>query len=272
MAQSSQPVIISSTDESRIVEVPVACPVIDLAAGESSPGMVGSSSSSEDEAYGEVAEARHEAAQARVRLLEAQVRERLASRASRSNAASASETSQPTIPHEPVFPVAVTPPRSPWRCGRPLQGMMPPPNPVPEIPLASRPRDPALHALRRGEQREIQMEMAQMRAERDFLNSRSAGPDARELRIEMLYRTMFRESSTAFCTPDAPQAPLAPQVSEAMQAPPSLVLHLMDTDQDRDFRTPDCPAPADPILGSLTPSVSPRPTYVQSRSSDCAWQ
>ena len=144
------------------------------------------------------------------------------------------------------------------------------PSPVPEIPLASRPRDPALYAFRQSERREIQMEMAQMRAKREFLNSRSAELDVRESRIEMLYRTMSRESNTAFGTPGAPQAsqallgpqaPLAPQVSEAPQAPPGLVLHFMDIDQDRDFRTPDCPAPADPILGSLTPGVPPRPTY-----------
>ena len=75
LAQSTQPVIISSIDEPRTVEVPVACPVIDLAAGDSSLGVV-DSSSFEDEADAEVAEARHEAAQARVRLLEARVRER----------------------------------------------------------------------------------------------------------------------------------------------------------------------------------------------------
>ena len=129
-AQSSQPAVtISSTDESRTVEIPVACPVVDLTAGDSSPGLVESSSSSEDEADAELAEARHEAAQARVRLLEARVRERLASRTSRSNASSASEASRPPTPHEPVLPVAaaVTPPRSTWRRGRPLQGMMPPP-------------------------------------------------------------------------------------------------------------------------------------------------
>ena len=46
-----------------------------------------------------------------------------------------------------------------------------------------------------------------------------------------------------------------------MQAPPGVVLHFMGIDQDRDFRILDCPALADPILGSQTPSVSPRPTY-----------
>ena len=54
-----------------------------------------------------------------------------------------------------------------------------------------------------------------------------------------------------------------------MQAPQSLVLHLTDNDQDRDFRTPDSLIPADPNHGSLTPAVekiltptaSPRPTY-----------
>ena len=125
-AQSSQPAVtISSTDESRTVEIPVACPVVDLTAGDSSPGLVESSSSSEDEADAELAEARHEAAQARVRLLEARVRARLASRTSRSNASSASDVSRPPTPHEPVLPVAapVTPPRATWRRGRPLQGM-----------------------------------------------------------------------------------------------------------------------------------------------------
>ena len=144
------------------------------------------------------------------------IRERLASRASRSNASSASEPSRPATPHEPVLPVAITPPRSSWRRGRPLQGMMPPPSPVPEIPLASRPSDPALHALRRSEQCGIQTEMAHVRAKREFLNSRSAGLDARESRIGMMYRTMFRERSTAFGILEAPQA------SEAMQAPPGL--------------------------------------------------
>ena len=111
-------------------------------------------------------------------------------------------------------------------------------NPIPGIPLAPSSRDPALHALRRSEQRDIQMEMAQMRAERVFLNSRSAELDAHKSRIEMLYRTMCRENSTAFSTPHAPQdlqaphTPLAPQVSEAMQAVPSLVLHVMDIVQN----------------------------------------
>ena len=127
-AQSSQPAVtISSTDESRTVEVPVACAVVELIAGDSSLSLVESSSSFEDEANAELADARHEAAQARVHLLEARVRERLASRTFRSNAFSASEASRPPTPHEPVLPVAapVTPPRSAWRRGRPLQGMMP---------------------------------------------------------------------------------------------------------------------------------------------------
>ena len=247
-----------------------------MTAEDSSPDMIESSTSSEDEANAELAEARHEAAQARVRLLEARVRERLASRTSRSNASSASETSRPPTPHEPVLPVAApaTPPRSTWRRGRLLQGMMPHPSPVPEIPLASRPRDPALCALRRSEEREFQTEMAHVRAECEFLNARCAELDARESRIEMLYRTVHRsapspENSTAFGTLEAPEAPEAPQASEAMMAPPSLVLHLMDNDQDRDFRTPDGQTSDVPNHGSLTPAVemilaptvSPRPTY-----------
>ena len=52
-------------------------------------------------------------------------------------------------------------------------------------------------------------------------------------------------------------------------APPGLVLHLMDNDQDRDFRTPDGQTSDVPNHGSqtpavemiLTPTVSPRPTY-----------
>ena len=56
----------------------------------------------------------------------------------------------------------------------------------------------------------------------------------------MLYRTMPPENSTAFGTPEAPQAP---QASEAMQAPPGLVLHLMDNDQDRDFEFPTARLP-----------------------------
>ena len=87
---------------------------------------------------------------------------------------------------------------------------MPPPGPVPEIPLASRPCDPALYALRRSDQREIQIEMTHMRAEHEFLNARRAELDARESRIETLYRTMFPESSTASGTPEAPQALQAP--------------------------------------------------------------
>ena len=114
-----------STDESRTVDIPVACPVVDLTAGDSSPGLVESSSSSEDETDAELDEARHEAAQAQVRLLEARVRARLASRTSRFNASSASDVSRPPTPHEPVLPVAapVTPPRATWRRGRPLQGI-----------------------------------------------------------------------------------------------------------------------------------------------------
>ena len=88
--------------------------------------MVESSSSSEDEANVALAEAGHDAAQARVRLLEARVRECFASRAYKSNASSALEMSRPAIPHEPVFPVVGIPPRSPWRRGRPLQVMMSP--------------------------------------------------------------------------------------------------------------------------------------------------
>ena len=111
-------------------------------------------------------------------------------RTSRSNASSASETSRPTTPREPVLPVAVTPPLSPWRRGRPLQGMMPPPSPVPEILFAPRPHDPALHALKRSEQREVQLEQGQMRAEREFLDARCAELDARESRIELAYRAV----------------------------------------------------------------------------------
>ena len=125
--------------------------------------------------HAELAEARHKAAQARVRLLEVRVRERLTSRTSRSNASSASEMSRPPTLHEPVLPMtAATSPRSTWRRGRPLQGMMSPPSPVLEIPLASCPRDPALYALRRSEEREFQTEMAHVRAEREFLNAQCA--------------------------------------------------------------------------------------------------
>ena len=63
--------------------------------------------------------------------------------------------------------------------------------------------------------------MAQMRAEREFLNARRAELDARESRIEMLYRTMSPENSTAFGTPEAAQAPQAPQAPQAQQAPPA---------------------------------------------------
>ena len=90
-----------------------------------SSGVVESSSSSEDEANVALAEAGHDAAQARVRLLEARAREPFESRVHTSIVSSASETYRPAIPHEPVFPVVVTPPCSPWRRSRPLQGMMP---------------------------------------------------------------------------------------------------------------------------------------------------
>ena len=111
---------------------------------------------------------------------------------------------------------------------------MPPSSPVPEIPLASRPRDFDWYALRRSKQREIQTKMAHMRAEREFLNARCDEIDARVSRIEMLYRTMFPNNRTDFGTPEVPQAsqasqaPQAQQASEAMMEPPSLVLHLLD--------------------------------------------
>ena len=49
-----------------------------------------------------------------------------------------------------------------------------------------------------------------MRAEREFLNARRVELDARESGIEMLRRTMFPESSTAFGTPEAPAGPAGP--------------------------------------------------------------
>ena len=44
-----------------------------------------------------------------------------------------------------------------------------------------------------------------MRAESVFLNSRSDELDAHKSRIEIFYRTMCRENSTAFGTPHAYQ-------------------------------------------------------------------
>ena len=91
----------------------------------------------------------------------------------------------------------------------------------------------------------------------------------------MLYRTMYSKNSAAFDTaeapqaPQAPQTPQAPQAFEAMQAPPGLILHLMDNDQDRDFRTFDGQTSNVSNDGSqtsaveliLTSIVLPRPTY-----------
>ena len=97
--------------------------------------------------------------------------------------------------------------------------------------------------------------MAQVRAEREFLNAQSAEVGARGSRIEMLYCTMSRENSTAFSTPEASQTRQAPQVPQALlayearQPLPRLVLHLMDNDQDRDFRTPDGQIPGVPKHG-----------------------
>jgi hypothetical protein len=257
-AQSSQPAVtVSSTEESPTVEFPVACPVIDLAAGDSSdpgPEVVESSSSSDDEADAELANARHEAAQARVRLLEARVRERLARRSSRSNS-SGSGPSRPSTPHEPVLPVTVgepvTPPRSTWRRGRPLLGLMPPPSPVPEVPAAYRPRDPALHALRESERREIQLELAQLRAEREQLAARREELDARaaaiDREVENRVVAASANNSTVFGTPDVPSAP------------PGLVMHFMSDGQhpEQEFRTPEGPNEV-----SLTPALEGIPTPI----------
>ena len=76
--------------------------------------------------------------------------------------------------------------------------------------------------------------MAHLRAEREFQNARCAELDARESRIEMLYRTVERpapypENSTIFGTSEVSRPPQAPQASEAIIAPPGLVLHFSRT-------------------------------------------
>ena len=89
----------------------------------------------------------------------------------------------------------------------------------------------------------------------------SAEVDARGSRIEIRYCTKSHENSTAFITPEALQTRQALQVLqallayEAMQALLSLVLHLMDNDHDRDFRTPDIQIPEFPKHGFYTPTI-----------------
>ena len=58
----------------------------------------------------------------------------------------------------------------------------------------------------------------------------------------MLYRTRSRENSSAFGTSKdskIPQAQQAPLAFETVQALPGLILHLMNNDENRDFRTSD---------------------------------
>ena len=123
--------------------------------------------------------------------------------------------------------------------------------PVPEVPAAYRPRDPALHALRQSEQREIQLELAQLRAEREQLAAQRAELDARAAAIdrEVENRVVAASAnvSTAFCTPEVPSAP------------PGLVMHFANNGQhpDHEFQTPDGPNEV-----SLTPALEEIPTPI----------
>ena len=246
--------------------MPVACPVIDLTAADSDPGDIVVSSSSEDEAANsELAEARHLAAQARVRLLEARVRERLAARAERRASGSSSDASRPPTPVLPVAAAAspaVTPPRTPWRRRAPLA--LPPPSPIAEIPVQFRPRDPALHALRQSEQRELAIEMAQIRAERDALAKRRAEVEARAAAIEA---TIAREVEARLQTP-----PGLPRPRSDFQTPERRHFRNQDavfvtpedgmiSDPDPGFQTPGYPSAAGQgleLVSVVTPLPSPR--------------
>ena len=239
-------------------EIPVAVPVIDLAADDSDPGQefVEPRSSSSSEEDPELAEARHEAALTRVRMLEARVRESRQSRGSRGS--NASSGSGPSRPGTPVLPVA-TPPRSTRRSQRDIA----PPSPVPETPSSD---------MRRAERREYRTELKKLQEERRALAQRSAEVERRAAALEAERKAWSASRDTAspdathdahthhdiFVSPDGSGT----QFDTPDSRVPGLVLPPpgLTGGQDRAGDADDERAVAQPPIFTPTPSVSPRVT------------